>query len=249
MCECGFYVYLLHVYDKCLKSDNLSKNDFSVLNIEFHLNLVWSHAFILFCLQWAEPSSQRQPRPAPVLCGLEFPEPGQLLGCHLTLTCPQPTDTARPRDRRGWIFAGRWGGGITQDQRDKGGSETWLCYACHPFWEDTSAGRTRSPRCFLSHALKPRREGLRGSDAPRGRWEVTVQPGDGSTWVRCVLQRGKDGAWMPVGDCTAVVGPELRLRRHFQEDHMLLWTNRADGLRCGWESSLVTAQLCVQASP
>lgn len=55
---------------------------------------------------------------------------------------------------------------------------------------------------------------------------------------------------MPVGDRTAVVGPRAEAEEASPRGpHMLLWMSRADGLRCGWECTLVTVQLCVNASP
>ena len=83
----------------------LEQNDFSILNNEFHLNLVWSHSFILIFLQCIDLSTQRRPRPGLARVAQHF-WARSVLGCSLILTRSQPADLARERQGTCPFFAG-----------------------------------------------------------------------------------------------------------------------------------------------
>ena len=128
----------------------LEQNDFSILNNEFHLNLVWSHSFILIFLQCIDLSTQRRPRPG-LACVAQHFWAGSVLGCCLTLTCSQPADLAQ--ERQGYLPLLCWGRGgeLTLDQRGKGGSETLLCCGLSSFlWVHVCRANSHAGRGSLA---------------------------------------------------------------------------------------------------
>lgn len=121
----------------------LEQNDFSILNNEFHLNLVWSHSFILIFLQCIDLSTQRRPRPG-LACVAQHFWAGSVLACSLTLTCSQPADLAQERQGTCPFFAGGGEGGYLWTRGVREAQRLRCIVACRLFWEYTCAGQTHT---------------------------------------------------------------------------------------------------------